>query len=384
MKLRLGAVAAILTLVLGCEAAGGLRIGGPSAMEYQERGAAVRSKATEIRSTINDAQMWRLCAAMSADFERRQEALQSALNIALVRSDELRELGEAYDILGQQLELLEQAETDLEACVQRLEDASSWTSDDFPEDFDYLFAQRNRARVERQLAIVREAVDTQQDVTRDLAHEKASGFDVPQECSDGFERLRVGQQELLQEAPREPWMGEVTVGLLRRYESALAFLAFYEEMQRDLENCNRSVERTREEAESRSAREAREAQEALEARKQEARVAQERWIGRVLAECRAGTTPATHHLSDGTSYSVEYPESITCVVDSEGRVWRKGRELSSGEDVWFWDMNPGDPDTVGTVDVSFPSERTDELEAMDPEIEESIRLEMERLGIPYR
>lgn len=72
-----------------------------------------------------------------------------------------------------------------------------------------------------------------------LIDKKASGFDVPQECSDAAERLRVRQQELFQEAPRERWMGEVTVGLLRRYESALAFLALFEETERDLESCDR-------------------------------------------------------------------------------------------------------------------------------------------------
>lgn len=239
MILRLLAVAAMPILLLGCEGAGGLGIGGPSAVEYQEREVAVRSKRTATQSTLSDAQMWRACAAMNADFERREEAMQSALTIALVRSDGLRDLGEAYDILGKQLQLLEDAEMDLGACVQRLEDAPSWTSDDFPETFEYLFAQRNEARVERQLDTVREAMDTQQDVVRKLIANRASGFDVPQECSDAAERLRVRQQELLQEAPREPWMGEVTVGLLRRYRSALAFLALFEETERDLESCDR-------------------------------------------------------------------------------------------------------------------------------------------------
>ena len=230
--------ALVLLLSLGCEAAENLGIGEPTAVEYQEREAALRAKSAEVEPTINDARMWQPCDTLREDFGKRAQVLDAALSTALVRSDGLRNLGEAYGILGEQIELMEEVGRDLGACVQRLEDKSSWASSDFPETFDFLFARNNHARVERQVEIINEVADIQQDVVRELMFRKASGIDVPEACNEAYDEWHARQLELVREGSLAALAGETTVGLLARYESALAILSHLEKSELDIVKCD--------------------------------------------------------------------------------------------------------------------------------------------------
>ncbi len=222
-----------LLLGLGCAVTGDLGGKSPTSIEFGERQAALATKMDEIQPAVENSKMWTACDTLRKGFKKRTELLQSAFAVALARSNDLRNLSEAYDIIGKQIELYDEIENDLTSCVRRLERQESWSSSDFPATVTLtIFAtDDDRARVEQQLETILAMIDVQRDAVWRLSMDKASGIDVPERCNKEYDQFyeEVGQRAII----------DGSRGLMHRYEHALDFLSYLEQAEQNFTNCDR-------------------------------------------------------------------------------------------------------------------------------------------------
>ena len=89
--------------------------GEPSALEMEERKAAIQAKAVKIGPFVEFAKELRECDQILSDAARRESILDGAAMTSVISSD--GKLGELYDILGKKLELLDELKRDLKQCT---------------------------------------------------------------------------------------------------------------------------------------------------------------------------------------------------------------------------------------------------------------------------
>ena len=102
----------MLLAFVACE---GITSSEPSALDFQERKAELEEFAAELRPTIEAGKRYADCQSIIRDARRRAEVISSAYGVAAVKGESA--VSESYELLEEELKLLEQLERDLQKCA---------------------------------------------------------------------------------------------------------------------------------------------------------------------------------------------------------------------------------------------------------------------------